>query len=203
MRKYLDFIFGIFVLGLLLALASCGNPTAGNSSSSPQSSSDVPTAVQIAKKMLAEKYSLPLESIQVMNYQSYSWPDDCLGFPILGEECMRESITGFNGVILAGDEQYEFRADQLGEQVRLIPQAVIQARDYLSRQTGINQDEIHFSGFEAVDWADSCLEIIQPDVVCNPVLTPGYFLQMSAGGTTYNFHIDQAGEMIIQAQKAP
>jgi hypothetical protein len=198
MRKYQRSVIWGIVLGLLLTLSSCGKP-----SSAPESSSDVPKAVQTAKKMMAEKYSLPLESIQVKNYQNSTWPDDCLGFPILGEECARESITGIYGVILAGDEQYEFHADQLGEQVRLIPQAVIKARAYLAQQTGISEDEIQFSGFEAVDWADSCLEIVQPGVICNPVVTPGYFLQMSAGGTTYDFHIDQAGDMIIQAQKAP
>jgi hypothetical protein len=198
MRKYLEFILGGVFLGLLLVLASCGNPKAGS-----PSSSDAPQAVQSSQEMLAEKYSLPLKSIQVKNYQSSTWPDDCLGFPILGEECTRESITGYSGVILAGNEQYEFRADQTGEQVRLIPQAVLQTRDHLSQQTGIAQDEIHFTGFESVDWADSCLEIVQPNVVCNPVVTPGYFIQMSAGGITYDFHIDQAGKTIIQAQKAP
>jgi hypothetical protein len=98
---------------------------------------------------------------------------------------------------LAGDEQYEFHADQLGEQVRLIPQAVLKARDTLSQQTGIAQDEILFTGFEAVD---SCLEIAQTGVPCNTVETPGYFVQMSAGGINYDFFVDQTGEMILQAK---
>jgi hypothetical protein len=199
MRKFLSFVFLGLVLGLFVTLASCGNSAEG----SPSSTSDLPEAVQSAKKMLAEKSSLPVANIQVKNYQSSSWPDDCLGFPIRGEDCTQESINGYTGVLQSGNEQYEFHADQLGEQVRLIPQAVIKARESLSQQTGISQDQIKFTGFEAVDWADSCLEIVQPGVMCNPAVTPGYFLQMSAGGATYEFHIDQTGEMIIQAQQAP
>lgn len=188
----------LVIIGLFLITSACAGSDANQGAADDlQPSSDVPAAILAAQRQIAEKHSITEKEVQVSEYQAYNWSNDCLEFPVVGEECLAESIPGYVGRANTKESQYEFRTDATGEQVRLIPTAVDLARQNLAQLTGVSQDKIQFVGFEAVDWADNCLETTREGVTCSAVITPGYFISMIAGEQLYEYHTDQTGTVIL------
>ena len=188
----------LIIIGLLLIPSACAGSNADQGATDDLGpSSGVPAAILAAQRLIAEKHSIPDKEVQVSEYQAYNWSNDCLEFPVVGEECIAESIPGYVGRANTQESQYEFRTDATGEQVRLIPSAVDLARQNLAQLTGISQDKIQFVGFEAVDWADNCLETTREGVTCSTEITPGYFISMKASEQLYEYHTDQTGSVIL------
>lgn len=197
MRKYFSCLFGLGLLWVFLAATAC---TGGQSASpSASGSADIPIPVQNAQALLAEKAGTSTKEVQIVEVHTQEWGDDCLGFPVLGEDCAKGSIPGYQGILWNGEIEVEFRTDQSGELIRFVPQAVLAAREVLSRQTGVTAEKIDFSGYEAVEWTDSCLGLPQPQSTCTPTIIPGYIIRFQAAGEKYEFHLDESGQTILQS----
>jgi hypothetical protein len=196
MRKYFSWLLRIGMLWVFLAATACtgGQPV----SPSANEPADIPIPVQNARALLAEKAGTSAKEVQIVEVHAQAWGDDCLGFPILGEDCAKATIPGYQGRLRNGEIEVEFRTDQSGELIRFVPQAVLAAREVLSRQTGVAVDQIDFSGYEEVEWTDSCLGIPQPQSACTSTIIPGYIIRFLAEGEKYEFHLDEGGQTILQ-----
>ena len=100
----------------------------------------------------------------------------------------------------AGKQEFEFRVDESGRIVRLIPNSAMAARKVLAKQTGANPSRIRFAQIEKVEWPDACLGVRAADQICAQVITPGYKVQLQLENTLYEFHTDLHGEQIVPAQ---
>ena len=67
----------------------------------------------------------------------------------------------------------------------------------LSEQTGLSDSEIVLASMEAVDWSDSSLGCPQEGFMCAQVITPGYLLLFKAQGQEYEYHTDQAANVVL------
>jgi hypothetical protein len=63
-----------------------------------------------------------------------------------------------------------------------------------SDATGANLAELTIERAEAVTWSDGALGCPDPDQSYIQVLTEGYWVVIEAGGETYDFRVNQAGE---------
>ena len=187
-------------LGVIALFSACSG-TGGGSNQAARTSQPLqtgyPAAVVTAQQLVAEKHSIAESQVQVRDYKAQNWSNDCLDFPIVGEECLDESIPGFVGVVSVSNTQYEFRADEAGELIRLIPEAALLARQTLAQQINLSDEEIIFAGFEELEWADTCLEIIREGITCSTETTPGYLIFLLAGDSLVEYHTNLSGDLIL------
>ena len=61
----------------------------------------------------------------------------------------------------------------------------------------IATDQITVTSTEAMDWPDGCLGIVLPGVTCARGPVPGFRIQLSANGRTYEYHTNQDGTSVI------
>jgi|GEM_PF-1078939 len=67
----------------------------------------------------------------------------------------------------------------------------------LSDQTGSSPDEIMLVSIEAVEWSDSSLGCPQEGFMYAQVITPGYKIVLETQGQQYNYHTDQATNVVL------
>ena len=77
-----------------------------------------------------------------------------------------------------------------------LPQSAASAVQTLADQLNVQPDAVEVVNIEAVDWPDSCLGVSNPGEMCAQVITPGYRIQLKAGGQTYEVHTDQSGKSV-------
>ena len=65
---------------------------------------------------------------------------------------------------------------------------VVAARQDLAERLGVASDDISVVRVEEVDWPDGSLGCPMPDMVYTQALVNGVFIQLEAGGQTYNYH---------------
>jgi hypothetical protein len=159
----------------------------------------LPPGVQAARQALAARLGSDLAAIQVKSFEKANWPDSCLGLGGEDETCTEEIIPGYGGVLATTAEQFEFRSDENGERVRLIPAAALSARQALAQQLVADPNNIQILGAEAVDWPDACLGVQVEGQVCAAVVTPGYRVILGVDGDFYEYHTDRAGSSVILA----
>jgi hypothetical protein len=134
--------------------------------------------------------------IQITALQPTEWPDACLGLPDAGEVCAQVVTPGYWGAVVANGLQYEFRANQEGNLVKLIPGAALSARQVLAQQLHVDLAAVIFVSFEWVEWPDACLGAAVEGKVCAQVLTPGYVVVLEAMGQRYEYHSDETGSTL-------
>lgn len=195
------------VLFLLAAwlLAACAAP-AGPAVNTPVSqetpvpeTGSLPEAVFRAREALAAELGMEPREIVVQNAGAAEFPDGCLGFGMPDEVCTDALVAGYRGTFIAGEEQYEFRVSESGEQARFIPGAALSARQALAQQLGLDLDEVQILMTERVEWPDSCLGVEVMDMACAQMITPGYRIVLQANGQTYEYHSDVSGDMLMVA----
>jgi len=73
---------------------------------------------------------------------------------------------------------------------------IMRAKAELSRQEGINPEEINLVSIEFTEFPDASLGVPEPGVNYAQVLTPGYIIFLEYQGETYEFHA--AEERIVR-----
>jgi hypothetical protein len=101
-----------------LLTKTLGNPITEHAVVSPP---DPPYAVVAAEEMLSEALVIPVDEINYIAYERTEWPDACLGFAEEGEMCAEVLTPGWKIILEAGSKNYEFHADQNGENLRWQP----------------------------------------------------------------------------------
>jgi hypothetical protein len=157
------------------------------------------TFPESVKTALAELLSVDVSTLDVQHVVEAEWPDTCLGLPVEGEVCAAVITPGYFGVVVAKGQFHEFRSDQTGRVVRLIPGAALNARQTLMQQTRVAYDQIKIIGIESVNWPDGCLGIVVEGLMCTQVVTPGYRVVLEIDGDRYVYHTDADGRGVMLA----
>jgi cytoskeletal protein RodZ len=75
--------------------------------------------------------------------------------------------------------------------------AVEKAKQDAAKQAGVPVAQVTVVSARAVQWPDSSLGCPQPGYAYSQVVTPGYLIVLRAGGKTYEYHSDRAGEEVV------
>ena len=76
-------------------------------------------------------------------------------------------------------------------------EVLVAAISDLSEQTGTPPDEIILVSIEAVEWSDSSLGCPEEGFMYAQVITPGYQIVLEAQGQQFNYHTDQAANVVL------
>ena len=72
----------------------------------------------------------------------------------------------------------------------------------LSEQLKLAVDKIRLVSTEAVTWPNGCLGVVRMGVLCTQNEVPGFKIVLEANGQKYEFHTNQDGSVILQAEGA-
>jgi hypothetical protein len=84
--------------------------------SSPGTLEDPPLVGQ-ARQDLAGRLGVPIEDIELVQFEAVVWPDSSLGCPEPGMVYAQVLTQGFLIILMAGDEEYEYHASKSTEVV--------------------------------------------------------------------------------------
>jgi hypothetical protein len=70
---------------------------------------------------VSEILGVPVESIQLQSIEQTEWPDSCLGLGGPDESCAQAVTPGWLLVFTADGQEYRFRVDQTGTEIRREP----------------------------------------------------------------------------------
>ena len=71
----------------------------------------------------------------------------------------------------------------------------------LASQLGIAEEEVQTIELREVEWANTCLGVHYPAVMCGDMLTPGYWVWLEAQSAVYIYHTD-CGTLVIATNLA-
>jgi hypothetical protein len=72
----------------------------------------------------------------------------------------------------------------------------------LATNLGVPESDIAVISYEAVEFSDSCMDIVLKDVQCSQVITPGRVIILEANGIQYRYHTNENGSRIQPANIA-
>ena len=204
----------LVLLGLLSACATLPQPEVPMTPT-PQPLSPtlpaVPPAVTAAQAKLAGQLLISADQVIIVKFEAKDWPDGCLGAAQPGEMCTQVVTPGYQVVLEAKNMQYTFRSNVDGSMVRPeskttgstgkdLPAAVQIVRQALAKTLGVTPDAIQVVSFEAVDWPDGCLGVMQKGVMCTDVVIPGYRVILAADKLNWEYHTDKTGNAVVLAK---
>lgn len=156
-----------------------------------------PAGALQAQRQLAEQLGIDVSAVQIAQIDQVEWPNACLGLEREGMNCAQVITPGFRVILEAGGQQYEYRTNLDGSQVRAA--GVEQAgqdtdleilRRVMARRLGVAPSEVQVGQPEAVEWSDACLGYQHPAELCAAAVTPGFRVIVSAGGNQYEVRTD-------------
>lgn len=170
-----------------------------------------------ARHDLALRLDLEPGAIAIAAIVPVKFPDGCMGFLPPGDVMCTEAIVSGAIVLLdaPGGERYRYHVADQGfipvdfddGDVTMDPAATSVAiqeamREDLAARTGDAVDEISVVAFREVTWADGCLGVHRPGVLCTQVLVEGFFALLTvAAGDEYRYH--GTGDRFIAASFEP
>ena len=201
--------FALLILNLILSActAAIQTPVVNHKTPLYETAKEVQersNAENAAIEIISTQYGYDPVSILILKSSSKTWSDTCLEVGPTSEVCTPDSIPGY--LILCYVEQtvFEVHSDVSGEKIYALnyltdffsPADV--AVLLLAKQLEISANNVLFQSIEALDWSDSCLDVVNEEAVCIPIMTPGYRIRLEAMGTIYEFHTDTFGTRMIR-----
>ncbi|MEW6180860.1 MAG: hypothetical protein AB1522_13130 [Chloroflexota bacterium] len=186
-------VFTVMILPIIMLLAACNGRAEQQKTPEPEKV-ELPVGILDS---LSRNLEVEREQIEFNQITQLSYSDSCMGIPSVDEQCAQMVIEGFQGIISLNGAQYEFRSDQSGERIRIIPIALKAAQSKLANQLNISPEFVRWVSIEKVDWPDSCLGLEQAGITCNTVITPGFKITLEAGGTIFVFRTDLTGSQAV------
>ena len=61
------------------------------------------------------------------------------------------------------------------------------------------EDQVELVDVTPAEWPDACLGVVQPDVACAQVITPGFRVLRLVNGTLNDYHTNLDGSAAVQA----
>ena len=156
--------------------------------------------------IIVNQYGYEASQILPLKTTRKTWTDTCLEIAPLSEVCVPEEIPGYFMLFYADHSIFEAHTDQSAQTIYVLnylskySTPVEVAIQYLAKQLDIPSNKILVKSNEQIDWPDSCLGVVSEDIVCVPVLTPGFLIQLEALGIIYEFHADIYGSRLIPIQ---
>jgi hypothetical protein len=146
---------------------------------------------------LSRNLKVEAGQIEFNKVTQLDYSNTCLGIPSVDEQCAEMLIRGYQGIISLEGAQYEFRSDQTGERMRIVPIALKAAQSELANRLNVQPEFVRWVSIEKVDWPDSCLGLEQPGMNCNMVITPGFRILLESGGIIFVFRTDLTGKQTV------
>lgn len=214
------FIF-LSIMVLALMLSSCAGDSSNEPANMPDNGSDSglpPVAAVKARELLAQTLGVDISQVEIVSQEQAEWSDSCLGLGGPAESCLAAIFPGWLVELSVKGETYFVRTDELGEIIRIedmdpadvagpiplepsegdgpTPEAGEKARLALAEQLGISVNLVSVLAIEQTEWSDSCLGLGGPAESCLVAITPGWLVELTAEGESYNARSDELGDMI-------
>jgi len=168
---------------------------------------DLTPAQRAALSALSDITGLAADKIKLISTEAVTWPDGCLGVQRMGMMCTQALVEGFKIILEADGKQYEFHTNQDGSSiVRAAGDLSGAAEDsiisQLAQNLGLNKKDISIVNTADVEFADACMGVAMPDVMCAQVVTPGRIIVLEAKGIQYEYHVSPDGARVQPATLA-
>jgi hypothetical protein len=163
-------------------------------------------AMAAAIAQLAAELGLGEADVELVSVEAAEFSDSCLGLGGPEESCLQAITPGWRIMLRAAGQEYEVRAGQTGEQVRVAgdmleggspPDAAMAAAvAHLAAELGLGEADVELVSVEAAEFSDSCLGLGGPEESCLQAITPGWLIMLRAAGQEYEARADQNGEQV-------
>jgi hypothetical protein len=177
-------------------------------------------AVLLAREAIERQLQVSAHRVDVVEAVAINWPDSSLGCPRLGLRYQPVVVPGHRVVLKLGDHRYVVHVGagravlcgtgsgvRDGERPRsagatlqrgTASEAAVglklaeQARADLAARLGLSRERVTIALYRPTSWPDGGLGCLHPGDVHPPQSTPGFRIQLQAGGRTYEFHSDRS-----------
>jgi hypothetical protein len=168
---------------------------------------DLTPAQRAALSALSDITGLTADKITLVSTEAMTWPDGCLGVPRMGMMCTQAEVEGFKIVLEAEGKKYEFHTNQNGSTIVLAAGDLSGAVEdtlikQLAQNLGLNKKDISVVSNKDIEFADACLGVAMPEVMCAQVVTPGRIIVLEANGIQYEYHTSADGGRVQPATLA-
>ena len=168
---------------------------------------DLTPAQRAAISALSDITGLTADKIKLTSTEAVTWPDGCLGVQRMGMMCTQAEVEGFKIVLEADGKPYEFHTNQNGSAVVLAAGDLSGAVEdsiitQLAQNLGLKKNDISVVSTADIEFADACLDVAMPEVMCAQVVTPGKIIVLEANGIQYEYHVSADGARVQPATLA-
>ncbi len=164
------------------------------------------TAEKAAIDTIVNQYGMSPSQILLLETSKQTWADTCLEVAPISEVCVPQEIPGYFMLFYANHSIFESHADTSAQKIYVLnyltkyATPVDVAIQLLAKQLAISPHQVLVQTSDQMDWPDSCLGVEASDLICVPITTPGYRIQLEALGIVYVFHADVYGSRLIPMQ---
>jgi hypothetical protein len=155
---------------------------------------------ELARRTLADELGLPPDGIRVQSVVATEWPDSSLGCPRRGVHYRPVVTSGHRVVLEAGGRTYQVHVagamavlcqgstaePRAATAVRLLDLA----RRDLAGRLKIDPEAVKTTFPVPRQWPDASLGCPRPGISYAQVVTPGFVIELEAGGKSYVYHSD-------------
>jgi len=168
---------------------------------------DLTPAQRAALSALSDITGLTADKITLVSTEAVTWTDGCLGVPRMGVMCTQALVEGFKIVLEADGKQYEFHTNQNGSAVALAAGDLSGAVEdslisQLAQNLGLDKKDIIVLSNKEIEFADACMGVAMPEVMCAQVVTPGRIIVLDAKSVQYEYHTSVDGTRVQPATLA-
>jgi hypothetical protein len=175
-------------------------------SETPATDGAADAVIAAAVAQLATELGVAEAEIEVISAEMTEFSDSCLGLGQANESCLQAITPGWVVMLSAGDQEYEVRVDETGQQARVAPGAESAAADpdaataaavaRLASELGVAEADIELVSLEGAEFSDSCLGLGQPNESCLQAITPGWLVTLSVAGQEHEVRTDETGQQV-------
>lgn len=156
-----------------------------------------------AKADLSEQLKVAPEAIELVSVQAVQWPDSSMGCPQPGMNYLTVVTPGYLVILQSSGKIYQYTGNEQAVSYCENPQpplnseqgpgdvlaSLVQAaKDDLAQRLSLDAASIQVVKAEAVQWPDGSLGCPKPGMMYTQMVTPGYQIILSVGGTEYDYH---------------
>ena len=186
------------------------NPTSyPNGNSYPSDSlQQLTPAQQAAIDNLSQTLKLSPGKIALISTEPVTWPDGCLGIQKKGMFCTEAVVPGYKIILQVDGTLYEMRTNLKGTQVAQATDGTItetveeKVANQLAANLGLDLSEVTLVSSSDLNFGDTCLNVVLPDIACAQVVVSGKKIILMAKGTKYEYHASADGTLIQPATLA-
>jgi hypothetical protein len=159
--------------------------------------------VQLAREAASKSLGIAPERFTVRSVEPAEWPDSSLGCPRPGAHYRPVVTKGHRVVLEAGGKTHTVHVaggtallcQQSGLRSRSLRFATGDRLEQLARRDlatrlGVPDSAVQVRSNRPQTWPDASLGCPKPDMLYAQVETPGFVIELEAGGKTYAYHAD-------------